>query len=70
MWLLTTHVAHVASEFIGIALTGPQFDSGWVVELFIDVIQLFVFIIPEHWDAILNELWCYRSGQLPPQGLT
>jgi hypothetical protein len=51
-------------------LTGPQFNPVWIVELFIDIVQLAVFIIPEYWDVILNEFWCYRSVQLPPQGLT
>ena len=67
--LTTAHVTHVASELIGIALTGPKIHTDRIVKRFVDVIQSFEFIIPERWDVILNEFWCYRSGQLRPQEL-
>jgi hypothetical protein len=51
-------------------LAGPQCNTSRVVKRFVNVIQSLVFIIPEHWDVIFNELGCYRSGQLLPQGLT
>ena len=68
--LWTAHVTHVASKAIGIALTGPTIHTNRIVEGLVDVVQALELIVPERWDVILNEFWCYRSGQLPPQGLT
>ena len=67
--LWTAHVAHVPGELIGIALTGPKFNPHRIVKRLINIIKPFVFIIPEDRDAILNELGCCHSGQLPPLGL-
>lgn len=67
--LWTAHVAHVPGELIGIALTGPKFNPHRIVKRLINIIKPFVFIIPEHWNVVLNELGCYRSGQLRPQRL-
>ena len=68
--LSTAHVTHVSSELIGIALTGPTIHTSRIVEWLIDVVKTFELIIPEHWNMVLNELGCYRSGQLRPLGLT
>ena len=68
--LWATHIAHVSCESIVVALLSPQSKIHRIIKRLVDVVKPFELIIPEHWDVILNELWCYRSGQLPPQGLT